>query len=102
MKNKVDCRASSRQYTDDIFVQPKRLAPNLQDRDCIMFPAVDQPEEKTEKHDTAEHDDAVIHALRTWFHRRRPHGEEGADEGVRYRHHGDWNACASKPERSPW
>ena len=66
-----------------------------------MSPTIEQPEEETEKHDPAEHDDAVVHAFRAGIHRRRPHGEEGADEGVSYRHHGDGDACAAEPERSP-
>ena len=80
---------------------PEPLAPSLQDWNRVIFPAVDQPEQETEKHHAAEHDDAVVHALSTGLHRRRPHGEERADEGVSYRHHGDWNTCASKLERSP-
>ena len=66
-----------------------------------MFPAVHQPEDETEKQNAAKHGDTVIHTLRIRFHRRRPHGEECAYDGVSYRNNGDGNACASKLEWPP-
>ena len=66
-----------------------------------MLPAIGKPEQETENHGAAEHHDAVIHALRARLHRCRPHGEEGAEDGVSDCDYRDWHARTSESEGSP-
>ena len=56
-----------------------------------MFATIGKPEQETKNHYGAEYYHAVIHALRIWLHRRRPHGKERTKDGVSDCYHGDWN-----------
>ncbi len=66
-----------------------------------MMSPVHEPEQHTENHDPTVHQNAVIHVLDIWVCRRRPHGEEGSEQGIQYRYDGEWNAEPSEPERAP-
>lgn len=65
------------------------------------MPPVHEPKQHTEDHDAAVHQNTVIHLLDVRVLCRRPHGEEGAEQGVQDGYDCDWDAETSEPEGAP-
>lgn len=66
-----------------------------------MMSPIHDPEQHAENHDTAVHQNAVVHGLDVRVLSRRPHGEEGAEQGVQYGDDGDGHAETSEAEPTP-
>ena len=66
-----------------------------------MMSAIYEPKEHTDNHDTTVHQNAVVHVFDVRVLSRRPHGPEGAEDGIQYRYDGDGDAEAPEPEGTP-